>query len=154
MSSVYDHIITLLNHHHIHYTVMDHEPTPTSEDAARIRGTTPDQGAKALVLRSKGTFLMCVLPGNKKADFNKIRMIIGEKKLTLATPDEVKTVTGCVIGSVPPLGNLFNIPLYVDKTLLKNEKIAFNAGMLTQSILMTTEDYLAITHPTIEDFTK
>jgi len=142
----------LLDSKHMLYTVMDHEPTPTSADAARVRGTKPEEGAKAMVLRSKGTFLMCVLPGDEKIDLNKMRIIINNKSLSFATPEQVKEITDCDIGSVPPFGNLFDIPIYVDKYLLRNEHIAFNAGLVTRSITMNKEDYLNIIHAHIEDF--
>lgn len=142
----------LLDNHHISYQLMEHAPTPTSEIAANIRGTKPEEGAKALVLRSEGTFLMCVLPGNKKIDLNKVRIILGKKRISLATPEEVKKVTGCEIGSVHPFGNLCGLSLYVDRSLLKEEYIAFNAGLLTRSIRMKGEDYLKLGGATIEDF--
>lgn len=95
---------------------------------------------------------MCVLPGNRKVDLEKMRALLGEKRLSLATPEEVLHVTGCVIGSVPPFGNLFGIPVYVDRSLLHNSEIAFNAGMLTRSIVMKTEDYVRSVQPIVEDF--
>jgi len=65
---------------------------------------------------------------------------------------EIKEITDCVPGSVPPFGNLFNIPVYVDKSLLENNEIDFNAGELTVSIFMELEDWLNIVHPKIVDF--
>lgn len=151
-AAVFSNIKHLLDKHHIRYEVMDHEPTPTSADAARVRGTKPDEGAKAMVLRSKGAFVMCVLSGNCKIDLNKMRLILGNDSLSFATPDEVKRATDCEIGSVPPFGNLFRIPLYVDKSIVRQERIAFNAGLVTRSIVMNKDDYIAIVKPIIEDF--
>lgn len=141
----------------IKYEKVEHEPTPTSKDAARVRellmrGISEKNGAKAMVLRSKGKFLMCVLAGINKIDLNKMRLIIESKSLSFATPEEVKKIMHCSPGEVPPFGNLFNIPMYIDKNLLKNEYIAFNAGKQTISIKMKTEDYLKATKPKIEDF--
>jgi len=120
----------------LNFKIMEHEPTPTSQIAAKVRGTSESQGAKALVLRSRGNFLMCVLPGNLKVDLAKVRRLIGEKSLSMATPEEVEKVTGCKIGGVPPFGNLFNIPIYLEKNILRNEEIAFNAGTQTISMIM------------------
>ena len=131
---------------------MGHAPTPTSELAAHIRGTKPEEGAKALVLRSEGMFLMCVLPGNKKIDLNKMRIILGKKRLSLATPEEVKKATGCDIGSVHPFGNLCGIQLYADRNLIKHEMMTFSAGMVTKSIRMKSEEYLQLSKAVVEDF--
>ena len=152
MEQVFFKIKELLDKNNINYRVLDHEPTPTSKDAARDRVTSEEQGAKALILRSKGSFILCVLPGNEKIDLKKLRLILNQKSLSLASREEVKEVSNCVPGEVPPFGNIFNIKTYVDKSLLKNEEIAFNAGMVTRSIVMKTEDYLKIVNPVIEEF--
>ena len=151
--NVVDKIKEFLDKNKVSYKLFEHEPTPTSELASKIRGTPLERGAKAIVLRSKGTFLMCVLPGNRKINYKKVKEIIGSRKLSLATPEEVKKVTGCEIGGVPPFGNLFNIPLYVDRNLLNNELIDFNAGLKTVSIEMGSEDYIGITKSIVCDFT-
>jgi len=152
MEKVFNKIKELLDKNKINYKTMDHEPTPTSKDAARVRGTREEQGAKAIILRSKGNFLLCILPGNGKIDLKKLRQIINKNSLSLAAREEIIKVANCVPGEVPPFGNIFNIKTYVDKSLLKNEEIAFNAGLMTKSIIMKTEDYLKIVNPIIEEF--
>ncbi len=152
MEPVFNEIKQILNSKNISYKLLDHEPTPTSKDSARVRGTTEDQGAKAIILRSEGEFILCVLPGNEKIDLKKLRLIINKKSLSLATKEEVIKVTNCVPGEVPPFGNIFKIKTFVDKSLLKNKEIAFNAGLMTKSIIMLTIDFLELVSPVIEDF--
>lgn len=151
---VFNEIKNLLDSKGYDYKISDHEPTPTSTDAARIRGTPIEQGAKAIVLRSEGRFLMCVLPGNRKIDFRKIKAILNSGSVSLATPDEVFKTVHCKIGSTPPFGNIFKIPLYIEKSLLLNDSISFNAGLLTRSITMKTEDYLDVVKGIVEEFAE
>ncbi len=148
----FEKIIALLDTHHMQYTALEHEPTPTSADSARIRKTPLSEGAKAMVLRSSGRFFMCVLSADKKIDFSKVKKILQTKSVSLATPEEVKDITGCVIGGVPPFGNLFHIPLYIDRSVLRSAKINFNAGLQTKSILMQTTDYLNVVDGQLDDF--
>ncbi len=154
MDIIFNKIIELLDSKKIKYELLEHEPTPTSKDSARVRGTREDQGAKAILLRSEGKFILCVLPGNEKIDLNKLRLLISKKSLSLATREEVVKITNCIPGEVPPFGNIFNTKTYVDKTLLRNEKIAFNAGLTTKSIIMLTKDFLNIVNPIIDDFAQ
>ena len=64
-------------------------------------------------------------------------------------------LTGLVPGSVPPFGKpVLDLELYVDNSIVHNEKIAFNAGSLTNSIIMSTKDYLDVAHPQIFPFSK
>ena len=55
-------------------------------------------------------------------------------------------------GSVPPFGSVIGLKTYVDRSLLENEEISFNAGSLTNSIKMKLKDYLNVEKPVIEDF--
>ena len=56
-------------------------------------------------------------------------------------------------GAVPPFGKpIFELGLYVDKSVLENEYIAFNAGSLTKSIKLRVADYLKVAHPIIIEF--
>ena len=145
-----------LDKHKVKYEIMEHDPTPTSELAAKIRGTRLEEGAKAMVMRSKGKFLMCVISGDRKIDLEVMRQVVRSKSLSFATPGEVFEVTGCKVGSVPPFGNLFGIPVYIDRSLFRNENIAFNAGLSTVSIviglMIGAEDYLRIVKPIVGDF--
>lgn len=134
------------------YQIMEHEAVYTSEQAAKVRGTELQQGAKALVLKTKDGFVMAVISGSKRIDMKKLKKIVGSKKLELADPKNVKEITECNIGSVPPFGNLFQLNVYVDKSLLENEIIAFNAGSHTKSIKMKAADYVDIVKPVVEEF--
>ena len=54
-------------------------------------------------------------------------------------------MTGRVPGSVPPFGEpVLPFPLYIDESIEANERIAFNAGSLTDSLVLGTEDYLRV----------
>ncbi|HLD02741.1 MAG TPA: YbaK/EbsC family protein [Candidatus Nanoarchaeia archaeon] len=144
----------LLDSKDIKYKSFEHEPTPTSEIAAKVRGVSLETGAKAMILRSKGNFCMCVLRANNKIDFKKMKSILNTGSVSFATAEEVKKVTDCIPGGVPPFGNLFNIPVYADRNLFKNEIINFNAGLQTFSIQMKTEDWKNVVNPVVEDFAE
>ena len=58
-------------------------------------------------------------------------------------------------GCVPPLGRpILELDLYADSGLLGNDRIAFNAGSLTDSIIMGMPDYLAVAQPAVFAFSK
>ena len=92
--------------------------------------------------------------GIDKIDFKKVRKLLKTKSVSFANSEEVLKVTNCEVGGVPPFGNLFKIPVYIDKNLLENKKIDFNAGKQTVSIEMNLNDYIKIVKPEVEDFTR
>jgi len=144
----------LLDSHNIKYKSWEHEPTPTSELAAKVRGVPLSQGAKALVFRSKGVFFMAVIRADLKVDFNKLKKLVGVKKLSMASAEEVSGVTHCIPGGVPPFGNLFDIPVYLDSALTKNDTMDFNCGLQTCSIEMKVSDYVKTVKPIVGDFAR
>ena len=148
---VFERITELLEGNAAGFRVMEHEPVRTSEQAARVRGTPLEQGAKALVLKAGDEFVMVVISAAVKVDFGKLRAYLGGGKVRFATPEEVAERTGCQPGGVPPFGNLFGLRVIVDPTLTEHERIDFNAGERTKSVDMRTEDYLRIVSPEIVD---
>lgn len=131
-----------------------HEPVRTSEEAAALRpGYTLAQGAKALIVRIKQggikRFVMLVLPGDRRFDMKKTKEALSAKDIRFATEEEVGKITGGVLpGGVPPWGNLFNLPVYVDAHLFENESIIFNAGDRRVSIAMKSGNYRESVQPT------
>ncbi len=140
------------------YEIFTHEPVTTSEEAARVRPEyTLEQGAKALIVKvehkdGRYGLVMLVLPAHLKLNSKKVRSALHIRGFRFATEDEVKTQTkGVERGGVPPFGDLFDMPVYVDKTLLSNEKIIFNAGDRSVSVAMLCADYVRIVEPQLVD---
>jgi Ala-tRNA(Pro) deacylase len=131
------------------FEVLEHEPVRTSEEAARVRGTRLEQGAKALVVRADDRFLHCVLPAHLKADNGALRAIAGTRRLRFATRDELLELTGCEPGAVPPFGNLFGLPVLLDEALCASEQVAFNAGSNAVSIVMRCDDLVRVSGATV-----
>lgn len=140
-------IIDLLDKNGIAYEALQHEPTKTCADSAQIRGTSPDQGAKALVCFADKKPVMVVLPCSCKLDSRLFKQVFGAKDLRLASADEVRQLTGLEIGSIPPWGSLFSLPTFMDEALAGQARIAFNAGDLCRSIIMPCADYVQLEKP-------
>jgi Ala-tRNA(Pro) deacylase len=119
-----------------------HEPTRTSEESARARGEELKVGGKALLIKVDNTFRLFILSADRKLDSAAIKKFFSAKKTRFATPEELMEMTGLVPGSVPPFGEpVLPFPLYVDPSVFENERIAFNAGSLTDSMIMSVADY-------------
>jgi nondiscriminating aspartyl-tRNA synthetase len=140
----------LLDKNNISYEYLEHEPTPTSEDSARVRGTKIEEGVKALILRtskSKQNF-MVILPGYAKMDSRKIKEYIGED-FSFENPEVILEKYGIIIGGVPPFWNLINEvnaiddygPFLVDSKIFNEARSTFNCGKRTCSIIMQSGDF-------------
>ena len=71
----------------------------------------------------------------------------------LATEDELAILfPDCEIGSMPPFGNLYGTPVYVDATLTRDEEIAFDAGSHVGAIRMRYKDFAELVRPQVAEF--
>ena len=153
-ASVFDQVVNLLKEHGIAFQVLRHEPAHTSEEAARIRGTPLDSGAKALICKGDDRFVMFVVPADRKLDSHAVRRAKGWRKLRFATREEVLELTGLAPGSIPPFGSLFGLPTLCDERLGDNDVINFNAGDHSISLSMRYADYVLAEKPELGTFAE
>jgi Ala-tRNA(Pro) deacylase len=146
-------IRTLLTDLGIPFREVHHEPTTTSEASARARGEALEIGGKAILLKTDDVFRLFVLSAARRIDSAAIRRQLQAKKVRFASGDELFRLTGLVPGSVPPFGlPILPFELFVDPSILENEKVAFNAGSLEVSIIMQARDYQRAAAPTMMAF--
>lgn len=146
--------------HQLHQRKIDfdhrvHEPTPTSEDSARVRQIKMEEGVKALILRGKNTKknYQFNIPAHLKVDMKAVADRVGEK-CEFEDPAVIQERFGLQIGGVPPFGNLLNIDNYYDEAIIQEERVAFNCGLTTESIIMKSKDLLTLVDPKIGKFSK
>lgn len=127
-----------------------HAPTRTSEESAAARGEPLAVGGKALLLRcgTEDDFQLFVFSAARRLDSAAIRKALAIRHLRFATAEELLDRTGLVPGSVPPFGPpVLPFALNVDPSVFAQERIAFNAGMLTRSIVLAIADYRRLAGP-------
>jgi Ala-tRNA(Pro) deacylase len=130
------------------HSVARHEATFTAEAAAAARGTPLAIGGKSLVMKVGDRFALFVLSGAAVLHGRKIQKHLRVRRLRFASRDELMQLTGLEPGCVPPFGApIFDLPLYVDPSITANDRIAFNPGAHTVSMVMQTADYLRIAQP-------
>ena len=145
--SVAERLIALLKTKGASFEVLHHEPVRTSAEAALVRGTTMEQGAKALVFQADDRMLLLVLPANLRVDTRAFKRALGVKNLRMIDAGALLEHFGLEVGAVPPFGHLFGLVTYLDEGLLSQPQIAFNAGSRSMSVLLATPDYVRLEKP-------
>ena len=153
-ASVFDSLIALLDAQGVAYSVLRHEAVYTSEDAARIRGTSLASGAKALICKGDERFVMFVLPADRRLASKQIRRSADIRSLRFARADEVLALTGLTPGAIPPFGSLFGIPTWCDQRLAEQPVINFNAGDHAISVSMNYADFERVERPRLGHFAE
>ena len=100
----------------------------TAQDAANSLNAEVGSIIKSLFLRTKNSFLLCLVAGDRRCSLNKIKKILGEKDVSMGNADQVKQITGFTIGGVSPVGHLNPIKIYIDQSLSRFENIFGAAG--------------------------
>lgn len=152
--TVFERLTILLNATQTPHTVLHHEPVYTSEESARVRGTTLTSGAKALICKCDERFLMFVMPADRRLSSKKVRQSLQIRSLRFGSADEVLEKTGLRPGSIPPFGSLFGLPTFCDRELQQQPQINFNAGDRGISISMSSQDYERVERPQFGEFVE
>ena len=100
----------------------------TAKDAAESLKTEVGSIVKSLLLRTKTSFLLCLVAGDKRCSLNKVKKLLNQKDISMANAEQVKEITGFTIGGVSPVGHLNKIDIYIDESLKRFEKIFAAVG--------------------------
>ncbi len=147
----HDLIMNQLHQNKVDYKYYTHEPVFSSKQAAKVRGTNIKQSAKALVLVVDKSYILFVLPGDKRADLKSLKKLLKAKKVVMASKESVKSKTGLEVGAIPPFGSVLGLPTYIDKQLETVDTIAFNVAYHDRSVSMSLKDFIRIENPEILD---
>jgi Ala-tRNA(Pro) deacylase len=153
-ATVFDRLSEKLRTAGVEFETLHHAPVFTSEEAAAVRGTTLASGAKALVCKLDDSFVLIVLPADRKLASKRVRQSAGAKSLRFATREEVAERTGLAPGSIPPFGSLFGLPTWCDSGLTDETRINFNAGDHAISISMQLADFIRVEQPRLGEFAE
>jgi Ala-tRNA(Pro) deacylase len=137
----------------IPYTEMPHSTAYTAREVAENLNVPAKMFAKVVVVKADGRFVMAVLPSSWLVDLKRLEEVLGYFRVRLATEDELATLfPDCEIGTMPPFGNLYGLPVYVDELLAKNEDMYFDAGTHKGAIKLRYQDFADRVHPQVAEF--
>ena len=153
-TDVTNRLIALLDEAGAEYRLVEHDPVFTSEEAAEVRGTALEEGAKALVVKADEKYYNLVISAAKRVDNAKLRSILNTRRVRFARPEELHELTGCWPGAVPPFGQLFDLPTLLDESLADKSQASFNAGSHTVSVVMPGDDFRRALEARGEDFAE
>jgi Ala-tRNA(Pro) deacylase len=142
-----------LRENKVPFQVQHHAVAYTAQEVAAAEHVPGRMLAKVVMLMADAKLCMFVLPASARVDVEKAAAVLGAKEARLAHEDEfADRFPGCEVGAMPPFGNLFGVPIYVDKSLAEDETIVFEAGTHTDTMSMKYADFERLTNPTVTEF--
>ena len=137
----------------VHYEVSEHPPTYTAQQMAAAEHERGQYVAKPVIIKADDKNIMCVLSACYKIDFAALKSQLGAKSVELAEEQEIGRIfEDCELGAEPPFGNLYDLPVVMDKALEKDDHIMFQAGTHDKAIRMSMEDYRKLVEPKVLEF--
>lgn len=141
----------LLKLNKIKYQVVEHRQVFTAYDSAETQHIKLGEVAKAVLLKGKKNIYLAVLSAQYNCDFKVLSKLVGDK-VSMARELDITKNFKTKIGLIPPFGSLYKMPVFADKKLLKNNKLNLPAGSYTESVLISTKDYIKLENPTSGNF--
>jgi Ala-tRNA(Pro) deacylase len=144
-----------LDQNDVPYTHTVHPLAYTAREVAAVEHIPAREVAKTVVFLSEQGYGMAVLQGDSVVDLEQLRQDLGLARLRLATEAELGRIFQmCELGAMPPFGNLWGLPVYVDSRLGREEMIAFNAGTHRDVIHLKYHDFERLVNPAVIQFAR
>jgi Ala-tRNA(Pro) deacylase len=139
-----------LDNEKIKYVSIAHSTAYTAQGVAALTHIPGKELAKTVMVKIDDALAMAVVPASFHASLSALRAATGAESVELAREAEFEDrFPECDTGAMPPFGNLYGMPVFVDESLAEDEEIAFNAGSHNELIRLSYEDFERLVRPTV-----
>ena len=135
----------------IKYEIVEHQAVYNMAEMEKIALPHPEADAKNLFVRDdkKRNYYLLTFKGDKRVNLQQFREENGTRRLSFASPQDLKEKLGLESGSVTPLGLLndshHEIPFYLDSYFSDQPRIAIHPNDNTATIWLNPQDWLKVT---------
>jgi len=148
-----DRLENYLRENQVPFEEQHHPRAVTSQEVAASEHVPGRMLAKTVMVLADGEMVMLALPVPYQVDLEKATAALGVDEVPLAEEEEFEdTFSDCEVGAMPPFGNLYGVPIYVEKTLAEDETIVFRSGTHTETMSVSYSDFERLMEPTVAQF--
>ena len=141
-----------LHGQHVRFSVHHHQPAYSAQRLAQVEHIPGRMVAKVVIAFADDRMVMLCIPAPCRVNLLRLMNALGTDNVRLAREDEfARAFPDCELGAMPPLGSLYDMPVWVDRTLAEGERIAFPAGTHTATVEMDYLDFAHIACPVMAD---
>ena len=143
----------LLRERGVGFEVKTHEQAFTMQEVAAALHVPGNQVAKVVIVCADKEKVMLVLPAPYRMNVDLVRDMVGAKKVRLAKEEEFADLfPDCATGAMPPFGNLYGVPVYVDRSMAEEPDMVFRIGTHRETMKITYADFVRLAQPVVGDF--
>lgn len=131
-----------------------HSAAFTAQEVAAAEHLPGRMLAKVVIVVADDALAMAVVPAPAKVDLEKVRRAMGAEEARVAREGEfAEAFPDCDVGAMPVFGNLYDVPVLVDRILTENRTIVSQAGSHTETVSIAYADFERLVSPKVTDLT-
>jgi Ala-tRNA(Pro) deacylase len=132
------------------YELREHREAYTTQEIAGLEHVAGRRMAKVVMVLADEDLVMLVLEAPERVDLTNLPAALDRGTVRLAHEEEfARTFPDCDAGAMSPFGNLYGVPVYVDRSLAQQERIIFQAGTHRHTMEMAFADFERLVAPTV-----
>jgi len=145
-------LTSYLRKNKIPYQTFRHPAAVTTQEVAAAQHVPGRMMVKSVVAKIDGRPVLAVVQAPQMVNFAKLKKAAKAKKAELATEKEIEAwIPECEIGAMTPLGPLYGLPVYADRSLAGEKAIIFNAETHTDTARIAFADFQRAAQPVLVD---
>ncbi|HSK82709.1 MAG TPA: YbaK/EbsC family protein [Rubrobacter sp.] len=142
-----------LRENQVPFEEQQHPRAVSAQEVAASEHVPGRMLAKTVMVLADGEMVMLTLPAPYQVDLEKAAAALGVDEARLAEEEEFEdSFPDCEVGAMPPFGNLYGVPVYVEKTLAEDETMVFRSGTHTETMSVSYSDFERLVEPTVAQF--
>jgi Ala-tRNA(Pro) deacylase len=135
------------------FELVGHAEVYTAQERAASCHVSGHRLAKTVIVRDGDWVAMTVVPASAYVDLARLRQVTGRRDLGLANErDFARLFPDCDTGAMPPFGELYGLPVYLDRSLAEGSELVVEAGTHREELRIPTADYLRVARPVVDAF--
>ena len=135
------------------FEVKRHETAYTMSEVAAALHESGKHVAKVVIVKAGTEMVMLVVPSSYRLNMDHVRAMLAVDKVRLAQEHEFGDLfADCAPGAMPPFGNLYDVPVYVERALAEQEEVFFRIGTHQHMMKVAYADFSRLAQPTVGEF--
>jgi Ala-tRNA(Pro) deacylase len=144
---------TYLRENGVTFEVKRHSTAYTMPEVAAALHEPGKHVAKVVMVKAGDHMAMLVVPSPYRLNMDQVGDLLGVQKVRLAHEHEFGDLfPDCAPGAMPPFGNLYDVPVYVDRSLADQEGVVFRIGTHQHTMKVAYADFARLAQPIVGEF--
>lgn len=135
----------------VFFEVAVHPLAYTAQEVAASEHVSGYLVAKPVIVRCGERFVMAVVTAPQRLDLEKLSKVMGQPCRLAQESEFAALFPDCEVGAHPPFGNLYGLPVYVDRRLAQDPEIVFRCGSHRETMRVRYADFERLVQPVVTD---